>query len=236
LPVLIDLKLCLLSRDTWLRPLILILCACDDVLSTDANWNLSLLYYTGRGMPQSYRESFKYEFVKDLICITCISSVVLNCARLFQNPIRSVCVRARALDRYCLIAAEYDHPDAQCQVGHFYANGHHVDRNWDEAFSWYKSAARLGSVEASWNLVLRVCVSVRVGSAIKHRINFVKTMSTAIVEPRMRVFGFAFVLLRSFIVINQALCYKNATGTQRDMNQHFKYALRCGMLACWGLG
>ena len=70
-----------------------------------------------------------------------------------------VCVFALyhvTLDRYCMNAAEYDHADAQCMIGHFYANGHHVERSWDEAFAWYQSAARLGSLEASWNLVLCV--------------------------------------------------------------------------------
>ena len=54
--------------------------------------------------------------------------------------------------KFCSVAAEQGHPEAQNILGNLYFCGRGVNKNNKESFKWYEKAAEQGFVEAQANL------------------------------------------------------------------------------------
>ena len=115
---------------------------------TTAQWNLGVMYDTGVGVPQDYKEAVKwYTKAAELGDVDAQN----NLGAMFDNG-EGVVQDYKEAFKWFTKAAEQGDVDAQYNLGDMYGKGEGVPQDYKEAVKWYTKAAEQGDVDAQCNL------------------------------------------------------------------------------------
>jgi len=128
-----------------------------------AQFNLGLLYDTGRGVPQNYAEAAKwYRLAAD----GGYDKAQFNLALMYNNGTGVTQDYAEAM-KWFRLAAEQGHRGAMKTLSFLYWGGEGVARDYVEAYMWYSLAATLGNepTRAARDVIARAMTPAQIAEA-----------------------------------------------------------------------
>lgn len=174
-------------------------------------------FFAGEKAPASKADKEKTESIRKFIEKGDTASKVILAE---TNPEDSfVPIDAAMLQKLLEIEAEQDEPIAAYMVGHYYYSGIIVEKNYAEAFKWFKKGAELGDAD-SQNMM---------GIYYKHGIYVNQDMEQARLwyERAAKQGG-------SSATYNLALFYlKGAGGVAKDRKKAYELIVKAAELGCY---